>query len=331
MAEEVVVADAKRQKHNAVRRKWNRENRERLTDKNKARSKALYINKKDDEAWHAKKREQSLASYHRNKHIHKRKTTREQQQMYEAKRKVCPKRKAYMSEYHRKYFSEQRAVLWELREGKTCAHCDHDQVRHLEFDHLDPTEKIQNVTSISNIKKLRTEAAKCQLLCIWCHRVKTAATHPARCVYTKPAPDAEGRQCHGLLCQGQIRANEHFYLKKGKPGGCCKICKLFRCQQIRNERTAYVRNMKLNVIKQCETCERKVEPGFEMCFDFDHIDQTTKSACISTMMTRSQKMLDAELAKCRLLCCYCHKDHTVEQLEYHYSNAKKTRIKDTHK
>ena len=241
--------------------------------------------------------------------------------------KIQTRKKAYSHEY----FSRQRDVLWDLRENKTCAHCPHDQVRHLEFDHLDPTKKIALVTRITNIVKLRAEAAKCQLLCIWCHRIKSAAQRPARRVYTKPEPDAEGRVCHGLLCQGQIRANEHFYHRKGKPYGCCKTCKLFCNQQIRIERAAYVRNMKLNVIKQCQTCPRKVEAGFEMCFDFDHIDQSTKKNSISNMLRSgaSQKTLDAEIAKCRLLCCYCHKDHTAEQLEYHYSKAKRTRLKET--
>jgi hypothetical protein len=226
----------------------------------------------------------------------------------------------------------QHEVIRELLEGKTCVLCPHDTTHHLEFDHLDPTKKIKRVTAIYNIGKLRAEAAKCQLLCIWCHRVKTWKERRLLLViYTKPEPYADGCICPGLLCQGQIRANEHFYLRRGNPKGRCKTCKLFRKQQIRNERAEYVNNKKRNVFKKCQLCPREVEEGFEMCFDFDHIDPKTKKNCISRMVSigASQKALDAELAKCRLLCCYCHKDHTAEQMEYYYSDAKKTKMKDT--
>jgi hypothetical protein len=230
------------------------------------------------------------------------------------------------------YYLRRRDVLWELREGKICAHCEHDQAHHLEFDHLEPSKKIKQVTHIGNIEKLRAEAAKCQLLCIWCHRVKTwQEQRLVAVIFTKPEPDAEGRVCRGQLCQGQIQANEHFYHRKGKPNGCCKTCASLRKQQTKNERAAYVCNLKRSVFKKCQKCERKVEAGFEMCFDFDHINPKTKKNGICEMVSSraSQKALDAEIAKCRLLCCYCHKDATAEQQEYHYSDAKKTKMKDT--
>ena len=234
--------------------------------------------------------------------------------------KIQTRKKAYSHEY----FSRQRDVLWDLRENKTCAHCPHDQVRHLEFDHLDPTKKIALVTRITNIVKLRAEAAKCQLLCIWCHRIKSwKERRLAPVIHAKPGPDTAGRLCHGLLCQGQIRANKHYYLRKGKPYGYCKTCTAANRQQIRNERAEYVNNLKRNVFKKCQTCPRKVEAGFEMCFDFDHNDRATKKKRISAMVntTGSQKALDAELAKCRLLCCYCHKDRTAKQLDYYYLSS----------
>lgn len=69
--------------------------------------------------------------------------------------------------------------------------------------------------------------------------------------------------------------------------------------------------------------QHAVEPGFEMCFDFDHIDPTTKRATVSQLVTKkiSQKTLEDEIAKCRLLCCYCHKDRTAKQLGYHYADS----------
>lgn len=300
---------AKKADHNREYYKKNREKiRQKERDMNKTEAGKAYNRQKNQRT----KRKYADGTY--------KKLTQEQKQANAAKRKNCPKRKECLHEY----YSRQRTVLRELREGKTCAHCPHDTAHHLEFDHLDPTKKIQCVTSIRNIEKLRAEAAKCQLLCIWCHRIKSwKERRLAPVIHAKPGPDTAGRLCHGLLCQGQIRANKHYYLRKGKPYGYCKTCTAANRQQIRNERAEYVNNLKRNVFKKCQTCPRKVEAGFEMCFDFDHNDRATKKKRISAMVntTGSQKALDAELAKCRLLCCYCHKDRTAKQLDYYYLSS----------
>jgi hypothetical protein len=201
-------------------------------------------------------------------------------------------------------YSRQHDALRELREGKTCAHCPHDQARRLEFDHLDPTKTISVRDGYQ--KHCKAEGGSSQVS-VDVHLVSPRQDGSR----TTSASYSEGvfaryrrRVCHGPLCQGQIRANEHFYHRKGKPSGCCKTCRLVRQQQIKIKQTAYVRKLKRNVLKKCQICPREVEAGFEMCFDFDHIDQSTKKNDISAMVCNgaSKKTLDAEIAKCRLLC-----------------------------
>jgi hypothetical protein len=304
------VADAKPNVTKKRKRVYDKEKKKAHDRKYRAKNREKILQKTRD------KNKTEAGKARRRNYCQKRKNKRTEEACFEANR------------------SRQRDVIRELREGQTCVLCPHDQAHHLEFDHLDPTKKIKPVTDIFNIEKLKAEAAKCQLLCIWCHRVKTWTERRLLLViHTKPEPDAEGKRCNGFLCKGQIRANEHFYLRRGKPVACCKTCDSFRAQQIRKERAEYVNNKKRNVFKKCQNqnCEREVKEGFEMCFDFDHLDPKTKKNSISRMVCSgaSHKALDAELAKCRLLCCYCHKDHTAEQMKYYYSDAKKMNMKDT--
>ena len=80
-------------------------------------------------------------------------------------------------------------------------------------------------------------------------------------------------------------------------------------------------------IGSCQDCDRQVQSGLEMCFDFDHIDPTTKANSVSQMMSASEVRIAAEIAKCRLLCCYCHKDRTAKQRGYHYVKTTETESK----
>jgi hypothetical protein len=73
----------------------------------------------------------------------------------------------------------------------------------------------------------------------------------------------------------------------------------------------------------CAACARPVEPGTEPGFDFDHLDESTKArgglfgdkGGVAGLVSNSAKaaaldavrdLLDAEMAKCQLLCANCH-------------------------
>ncbi len=72
----------------------------------------------------------------------------------------------------------------------------------------------------------------------------------------------------------------------------------------------YVINQKLK-IGGCELCDANVTKKNTYCFDFDHIDPETKTCSVSQLCKISE--IKAEIAKCRLLCCKCHRLHSIQQ------------------
>ena len=92
--------------------------------------------------------------------------------------------------YHLKHREEYKAklekqILW-VREYKLemgCKFCGYNKnPTALEFDHIDPSKKTYDVARISSSKitsddKIKEEIAKCQLLCVNCHREKTYPQH----------------------------------------------------------------------------------------------------------------------------------------------------------
>jgi hypothetical protein len=73
----------------------------------------------------------------------------------------------------------------------------------------------------------------------------------------------------------------------------------------------------------CAACARPVEPGTEPGFDFDHLDESTKARgglfgvvggvaglahnnANASALDKVRDLLDAEMAKCQLLCANCH-------------------------
>lgn len=47
---------------------------------------------------------------------------------------------------------------------------------------------------------------------------------------------------------------------------------------------------------------------------FDHVDRTTKTKVIGSMLTQKEATLQAELAKCQLLCQPCHSLKSIIEL-----------------
>jgi hypothetical protein len=74
----------------------------------------------------------------------------------------------------------------------------------------------------------------------------------------------------------------------------------------------YIIEKKLSQIS-CNICNKLVTRENVMMFDFDHIDRNTKFKDIAILVANkhSRLTLDNELAKTRLLCCNCHRLHTL--------------------
>ena len=109
--------------------------------------------------------------------------------------KDCHKkqRKKTWRDYYYKHGSEYRAravkrnVLARTRHrqlmltylsDKNCVRCGVDDIRVLDFDHIDPFTKSFNIARALNDrlnwKMILTEIDKCQILCANCHKIKTA-------------------------------------------------------------------------------------------------------------------------------------------------------------
>lgn len=112
--------------------------------------------------------------------------------------KTCYKehRKTYAAEHYRKYGNQYRerakirraAVRQDLQahfiaymRGKSCAHCGENDMRVLEFDHIDPSTKRMGIARAMTHGKswafIRAEMDLCQILCANCHKKRTAAQY----------------------------------------------------------------------------------------------------------------------------------------------------------
>lgn len=101
--------------------------------------------------------------------------------------------------------------------------------------------------------------------------------------------------------------------KKGSPG---HIAWRLRANQKRKDRAAKLRKYKETV--GCCICGYN-ENG--LALDFDHIDPTTKKFNVSSrMLNLSQKLIDEEIAKCRVMCANCHRIHSYGESQFNMAH-----------
>ena len=81
--------------------------------------------------------------------------------------------------------------------------------------------------------------------------------------------------------------------------------------QANYERNRYAERKSLAIEKLGGKC---VRCGTTDNLEFDHIDETTKFANMSDIFRMRQELIDAELAKCQLLCHDCHMQKTYEDM-----------------
>lgn len=77
--------------------------------------------------------------------------------------------RARQLEYQKNWMRARRAAYFH---DKACVKCG--STHRLELDHIDPSTKVSHkIWSWTEVKRL-AEIAKCQVLCVLCHREKTA-------------------------------------------------------------------------------------------------------------------------------------------------------------
>lgn len=86
---------------------------------------------------------------------------------------------AYSKKAGDRNVARKRKIVWDYLMVNPCIKCGEANPVVLEFDHRDPSKKIDHVTALvsqkrGSVAKLLEEIDKCDVLCANCHRVKTA-------------------------------------------------------------------------------------------------------------------------------------------------------------
>jgi hypothetical protein len=87
-----------------------------------------------------------------------------------------PRRRAVVMAANAKQVARKQAYVRAALEGG-CVDCGLDDMRTLEFDHLDGVEKVAGVMSLArsgaSITRIQAEIDKCEVVCRNCHAIRT--------------------------------------------------------------------------------------------------------------------------------------------------------------
>lgn len=189
----------------------------------------------------------------------------------------------------------------DIKNGK-CLHCDNNDWRLFEFDHI-KGDKLFNIAGSSTYdkEKVKEEADKTQLLCRVCHRIKTSkTTSPNHNKHLKSFWYKEGYSIHELIkffgtCNNQ--GIKRYIINKLKENGC----------------------------KNCG-CKKYIH-NYPEIYEYNHVNprphlqiyhhKNPLKVCHISIMKYCPKysVLDVynEILKCEVLCGNCHKLHTLKQ------------------
>ena len=139
------------------------------------------------------------------------------------------------------------------------------------------------------------------------------------------------RCCHALepTSDSGRRCADPATMPKGKARGTEQERKQYHARfsaVIKYPKQQHV-DARKRAIGACATCARAVVPGTEPAFEFNHLDEATKckgglfgrqggvgglvNYCAkAAALEKVEALLDAEMAKCELLCANCHHRHT---------------------
>jgi len=125
------------------------------------------------------KKNKLLSEYHTNKGTPK-SYCKECAKKY--RKSYYDKNREYAIQYAMKSSTKKKQLLrnyvFEYLKTHPCVDCNEDDPIVLEFDHIDPKVKINNISQLVLNKvalcRLQTEIDKCEVRCCNCHRRKTA-------------------------------------------------------------------------------------------------------------------------------------------------------------
>lgn len=138
----------------------------------------------------------------------------------------------------------------------------------------------------------------------------------------------ETKQCNKC---GETKIVDLFNKRYGKPQPYCRECnRSYHKDHYKRNKAVYKQDtadrrwqLRANGLQRImehakDGCVECGEKDFR-CLEFDHIDPSTKLYNVGQMASRgySIKKIDAEVAKCRIICANCHRKHTAGQFEWY--------------
>jgi hypothetical protein len=221
--------------------------------------------------------------------------------------KGCEKLKASL--LYEKKWRPFKELLTRLKAemGGCCAECGAPE--SLEFAHLDPRTKKFTISAgrfYLSEEKVRAEASKCVLLCREHHLKQTKQQRHTNLIPSSPRKGLRPSNGQCSLCTSckQIKDRNLFHVDRSRDSGCAGWCmeceRLYRANYVAGVR-AYISSLKV----RCTDCPSTTN------LEFDHV-RGEKKFDIGSFSSRGPA-LEAELAKCEVVCHECHKLRTKQR------------------
>lgn len=186
---------------------------------------------------------------------------------------------------------QTRAYWYEIRQ-EPCVDCGRDD-GFSEFDHIDPSQKTWNLGDHAywavrgGVEAMKREKALCEARCRNCHmRRENMPIYQARYARWQDMPETTTAGYKAKWDRRQVQ-----------------------------EKEAYINDIKRR-LGECADCAMAVDDSAFHIFVFAHTDASEKRCNVADLRKSRQSfatakpLIDAEVARCRLLCQVCHSKET---------------------
>jgi hypothetical protein len=212
---------------------------------------------------------------------------------------------------YQKRWEQFQCFLVQLRIelGSGCKVCG--RTDYVEFAHRDPSSKKYTIADGKNVYVkeyiLREEALKCDLLCRYHHLEQTKQQYQGQQITRSPRKEKEltGKMACCSLCE-EVKDTSLFFSDCSKPSGHASYC----AECGRNMKTKARREVKEYKDSKKTSC---MDCGATAALEFDHVSGTKKYTV--SQMQFGGSTLDAEIAKCDVVCHTCHRLRTQARKE----------------
>jgi predicted nucleic acid-binding Zn-ribbon protein len=175
--------------------------------------------------------------------------------------------------------ASRRKMLGDIKLNRGCSDCGYRKhFAALDFDHV-RGEKFTQVSLMGTLalERIMAEVDKCEVVCYRCHRIRTRT---------------------------RVRNGESSWAKKRAANPTKAALKIARA---RSRGWAFLSGIK--IARGCSDCGYREHSE---ALDFDHV-RGAKEFAISQRVYYSIAKLEAEIAKCEVVCANCHRIRTFER------------------